>query len=64
MESSCQLCSGNHGEKLCQIKLKELFDDYDKIKGDDFEFAEIGESFAGRLLQYHQIAPLEEFLKV
>jgi hypothetical protein len=64
MEGNCDKCSDLNGEKLCLVKLKELFIEYDDIKNSDIEFAVIGESFAGRLLQFHQLDSIEEFLKV
>ena len=64
MEGNCVTCSDSNGEKLCQIKLKELIVDYDENKNTDIEFAIIGENFGGRLLQYHQLDTLEVFLKV
>ena len=61
MEGNCVTCSDSNGEKLCQIKLKELIVDYDENKNTDIEFAIIGENFGGRLLQYHQLDILENF---
>ena len=65
MESNCQNCSSAETAEIsCCLNLQGLFHNYEDIKGEDIEFAAIGEDFGGRLLQYHQGASLAEFLEV
>ena len=65
MESNCDTCStADTGEKLCLLKLQGLFPNYEDIKGKIIQFAQLGEDYGGRLLQFNQDETLEEFLKV
>ena len=52
MEGDCVLCKDKEGVKLCLVKLKGLFRDYEDVKNEMMDYGIVESGYGGRLSQF------------